>query len=379
MIRDGAAGPIEDVEFRGAAAAAPTAEVLAAIAGAAAVIVGPSNPVISIGPILALPGMRDALRACPGPVVAVSPLVGGRSLKGPTEAFLAWAGEPLTQRRDRGVLRRAARRARGRRARRRAADARDRRRDARRGRPPARGATRRCGSRSRSADSLRRRCAPPPSCRSSRSGAPSSASTPRSQQPDAGGPRRRRWSATCSRRWARVRGLDDLIVVTAEPRAAAAARAAGAHVVHDPAETGQSDAAARGIAAAVARGAGRDAARARRLPVARPGRGRGAARDGDHDGAGVVIVPDRHGTGTNALLLTPPDVIAPAFGPGSFARHAARAARGRRDRARRARPVAGARRRHAGRPRRAARGARAAARTPRRAPARCCERMAAAA
>jgi LPPG:FO 2-phospho-L-lactate transferase len=96
MIRDRAAGPIADVEFRGAAGAAPTQEALAAIAGAEAVIVGPSNPVISIGPILALPGMHEALRGCPGPVVAVSPLVGGRSLKGPTEAFLAWAGKPLT-------------------------------------------------------------------------------------------------------------------------------------------------------------------------------------------------------------------------------------------------------------------------------------------
>jgi LPPG:FO 2-phospho-L-lactate transferase len=94
MIRDRAAGPIEDVAFRGAETAAPTAEALAAIAGARAVIVGPSNPVISIGPILALQGMREALRPCPGPVVAVSPLVGGRSLKGPTEAFLAWAGRP---------------------------------------------------------------------------------------------------------------------------------------------------------------------------------------------------------------------------------------------------------------------------------------------
>jgi 2-phospho-L-lactate guanylyltransferase len=45
-----------------------------------------------------------------------------------------------------------------------------------------------------------------------------------------------------------------------------------------------------------------------------------------HPHAGVVIVPDRHGTGTNALRLTPPDAIEPAFGPGSFARHAVRGA-----------------------------------------------------
>jgi LPPG:FO 2-phospho-L-lactate transferase len=92
MIRDGAAGPIEDVAFRGAETAAPTAEVLGAVGGARAIVIGPSNPVISIGPILALPGMRDALRSCAGPVVAVSPLVRGQSVKGPTEAFLAWAG-----------------------------------------------------------------------------------------------------------------------------------------------------------------------------------------------------------------------------------------------------------------------------------------------
>ena len=96
MIRDRAVGPIEDVAFRGADAAAPTAEALDALAQARAVIVGPSNPVISIGPILALPGMREALRACPGPVVAVSPLVGGQVLKGPTDAFMAWTGEPLS-------------------------------------------------------------------------------------------------------------------------------------------------------------------------------------------------------------------------------------------------------------------------------------------
>ena len=59
-------------------------------------MIGPSNPVISIGPILALPGMREALRAAPAPVVAVSPFVGGRSLKGPTEAFCRQAGIELS-------------------------------------------------------------------------------------------------------------------------------------------------------------------------------------------------------------------------------------------------------------------------------------------
>jgi LPPG:FO 2-phospho-L-lactate transferase len=95
MIRRRGAGPVEDVEFRGAAAAAPAPEVLEAIAGARAVVIGPSNPVISIGPILAVPGLRDALAAAPAPVVAVSPLVGGRVLKGPTAACLAWAGRTL--------------------------------------------------------------------------------------------------------------------------------------------------------------------------------------------------------------------------------------------------------------------------------------------
>jgi len=96
MIRERAAGPVEGVEFRGAAEAAAPPELLAAIAGAEAVVVGPSNPIISIGPILAVPGVREALAATAAPVVAVSPLVGGQVLKGPTDAFLAWAGRPLT-------------------------------------------------------------------------------------------------------------------------------------------------------------------------------------------------------------------------------------------------------------------------------------------
>jgi LPPG:FO 2-phospho-L-lactate transferase len=57
-------------------------------------VIGPSNPVISIGPILAVPGIRDAIVASPAPVVAVSPLVAGQVLKGPTAAFLEWAGHP---------------------------------------------------------------------------------------------------------------------------------------------------------------------------------------------------------------------------------------------------------------------------------------------
>jgi LPPG:FO 2-phospho-L-lactate transferase len=94
LIRGGEeAGPVEDIDFAGADAARATPEVLAALASARAVIVGPSNPVISIGPILALPGMREAIRSAPAPVVAVSPVVGGQVLKGPTRPFMAWADQ----------------------------------------------------------------------------------------------------------------------------------------------------------------------------------------------------------------------------------------------------------------------------------------------
>jgi LPPG:FO 2-phospho-L-lactate transferase len=96
MIRAGGRGPIEGVELVGIEAARVPEEVAEALAAARAVVVGPSNPVISIGPILAVPGMRGAIAASPAPVVAVSPLVRGRVLKGPTEPFLDWAGHPLT-------------------------------------------------------------------------------------------------------------------------------------------------------------------------------------------------------------------------------------------------------------------------------------------
>ena len=95
MILERGSAPIEAVELEGIARARPSAEALAAIAAAETIVIGPSNPIISIGPILALPGLRDALAAAPAPVVAVSPFVGGRAVKGPTDAFMAHAGLPL--------------------------------------------------------------------------------------------------------------------------------------------------------------------------------------------------------------------------------------------------------------------------------------------
>ena len=92
MIRERARGPVLDLEFRGAPRAAPSEQALAAIASARAVVIGPSNPIVSIGPILAVPGLREALAATRAPIVAVSPIVGGEVLKGPTAAFMEFAG-----------------------------------------------------------------------------------------------------------------------------------------------------------------------------------------------------------------------------------------------------------------------------------------------
>jgi LPPG:FO 2-phospho-L-lactate transferase len=91
MIREHAQGIVEGLEFRGAEQAAPSEQALAAIAGARAIVIGPSNPLASIAPILAVPGMREALSGAVAPVVAVSPVVGGKILKGPTAAFMAFA------------------------------------------------------------------------------------------------------------------------------------------------------------------------------------------------------------------------------------------------------------------------------------------------
>jgi LPPG:FO 2-phospho-L-lactate transferase len=92
MIVERAEGPIEDVEFYGVTQARPTSEALSALAAADAIVIGPSNPIASIAPILALPGMREAVAGSPAPVVAVSPFVGGEVLKGPTRLFCEHAG-----------------------------------------------------------------------------------------------------------------------------------------------------------------------------------------------------------------------------------------------------------------------------------------------
>lgn len=92
MVRERAQPPLDDVRYDGAASASITPEVASALRNARAIVVGPSNPVISIGPILAVPGMAEALRDAPAPVVGVSPVVGGRILKGPSGPFLTWAG-----------------------------------------------------------------------------------------------------------------------------------------------------------------------------------------------------------------------------------------------------------------------------------------------
>ncbi len=88
FVHRGAADPVREVVFEGAERARPAPCVLEAIADADAVLLTPSNPLVSIGPILAVPGLPDALRETPARVVAVSPIVGGAAIKGPAAQML---------------------------------------------------------------------------------------------------------------------------------------------------------------------------------------------------------------------------------------------------------------------------------------------------
>jgi LPPG:FO 2-phospho-L-lactate transferase len=91
---------VRGFEFRGASSARPPPALCEALAGEEleAVVICPSNPFISIDPILAVPGMRAALGACRAPVVAVSPIIGGRGVKGPTAKMMAELGTPTSAR-----------------------------------------------------------------------------------------------------------------------------------------------------------------------------------------------------------------------------------------------------------------------------------------
>jgi LPPG:FO 2-phospho-L-lactate transferase len=96
LILDGGKPQVLGVELDGIAEARPTTEVVNALRAADLIVIGPSNPVISIGPILAVPGMREAIEASAAPVLAVSPYVGGRIVKGPTDRFMEALGRPTT-------------------------------------------------------------------------------------------------------------------------------------------------------------------------------------------------------------------------------------------------------------------------------------------
>ena len=85
-------GAVERIELRGAARARPNRDALGAIRGSAATIIAPSNPFVSIGPILALGGMRDAIRHTRRRVAAISPIVGGKAIKGPAAKMLRALG-----------------------------------------------------------------------------------------------------------------------------------------------------------------------------------------------------------------------------------------------------------------------------------------------
>jgi LPPG:FO 2-phospho-L-lactate transferase len=84
--------PVNAVRFAGASASKPAPGVLDAIASADAILIAPSNPVTSLGPILAVPGIRDALVNSPAQVVAVSPIIGGAAVSGPAATLMAAQG-----------------------------------------------------------------------------------------------------------------------------------------------------------------------------------------------------------------------------------------------------------------------------------------------
>jgi LPPG:FO 2-phospho-L-lactate transferase len=98
FVQRRAADPVEGVQFAGIEATRPAPGVLEAIAEADAIILAPSNPIVSIGTVLAVPGVRDAIRATSALKVAISPIVGGAPIKGPADKLMGGLGLEISAR-----------------------------------------------------------------------------------------------------------------------------------------------------------------------------------------------------------------------------------------------------------------------------------------
>jgi LPPG:FO 2-phospho-L-lactate transferase len=96
FVKRRARGAVEAVELRGIEAARPAAGVIEAIVAARGVILAPSNPFVSLDPILQLPGVREALRSVRERVAAISPIVGGKPIKGPADAMMRGLGHQVS-------------------------------------------------------------------------------------------------------------------------------------------------------------------------------------------------------------------------------------------------------------------------------------------
>ncbi len=96
FVRGRARGAVEAIELRGVEKARPTPAVIDSIKGADGVVIAPSNPFVSIGPIVALRGMRKALTAVRSRVAAISPIVGGKTIKGPADKMMRGLGHEVS-------------------------------------------------------------------------------------------------------------------------------------------------------------------------------------------------------------------------------------------------------------------------------------------
>jgi len=96
FVKGRARGVVEAVELRGVENAQPAPEVVAAITSATAIILAPSNPFVSLGPILKLHGVPEALKSVRQRVAAISPIVGGKPIKGPADAMMRGLGHEVS-------------------------------------------------------------------------------------------------------------------------------------------------------------------------------------------------------------------------------------------------------------------------------------------